>query len=173
MRLREKFIVLTALSGLLVAIVSIIGYWNASTNLEESMEAELAANVAAQTNKLDGWLVSKGQTASDAAHLMTAAKGNTAIIESPESLALADGDKDILELGVGTETGFFQGRQAGNKTGELDPRTRGWYKLGKEKGQLTFTEAYVDKFTNKLVTSAAAPFQVNGQLRGYSAGDSR
>ena len=64
MRLREKFIVLTALSGLLVVIVSIVGYWNASTNLEESIEAELAANVAAQTNKLDGWLVSKGQTAS-------------------------------------------------------------------------------------------------------------
>ena len=166
MRLREKFIVLTALSGLLVAIVSIIGYWNASTNLEESIEAELAANVAVQTNKLDGWLVSKGQTASDAANLMTAAKGNTAIIQSPESLSLADGDKDILELGVGTETGFFQGRQAGNKTGELDPRTRGWYKLGKEKGQLTFTEAYVDKFTNKLVTSAVAPFQVNGQFGG-------
>ena len=39
MRLREKFIVLTALSGLLVAIVSIVGYYNASTNLEASVES--------------------------------------------------------------------------------------------------------------------------------------
>ena len=166
MRLREKFIVLTALSGLLVAIVSIVGYYNASTNLEESVESELVANVGAQTNLLDGWAASKGQVAVDAAHLMSAYKGNTALIESPDSLSLADGDKDILELGVGTETGFFQGRQAGNKTGELDPRTRGWYKLGREKGQLAFTEAYVDKFTGKLVTSAVCPFQVNGQFGG-------
>ncbi len=166
MRLREKFIILTALSGLLVAIVSVVGYWNASTNLEESVEAELAANVSAQVNQLEGWLYAKGQVAKGAANLMTAAKGNTAIIESRDSLALADGDKDILELGIGTETGFFQGRQAGNKTGEIDPRTRGWYKLGREKGQLTFTEAYVDKFTGKLVTSAVVPFQTNGQFGG-------
>lgn len=166
MRLRENFIILTALSGLLVAIVSVVGYWNASTNLEESVESELAANVAAQVNQLEGWLSTKGQVVTNAANLMTAAKGNTAIIESRDSLALADGDKDILELGIGTETGFFQGRQAGNKTGEIDPRTRGWYKLGHEKGKLAFTEAYVDKFTSKLVTSAVCPFQVNGQFGG-------
>ena len=166
MRLREKFIVLTALSGLLVAIVSIVGYYNASTNLEESVEQELIATVTAQENQLEGWLSSKAEVATAAANLMTSYKGNTALIESPESLSLADGDKDILELGVGTETGFFQGRQAGNKTGSLDPRTRDWYKLGHEKGQTAFTEAYVDKFTNKLVTSAVSPFQVNGQFGG-------
>ena len=166
MRLREKFFVLTGLSGLLIALVSIVGYYNASTNLEESVEQELLANVGAQTNQLGGWAAAKGEVAADAARLMTSYHGDTALIQSPNSLSLADGDKDILELGVGTETGFFQGRQAGNKTGSLDPRTRGWYKLGKEKGQLAFTEAYVDKFTNKLVTSAVCPFQVNGQFGG-------
>ena len=166
MRLREKFILLTVLSVLLIAVVSVVGYFQASSNLEESVEEELMTTVEAQENNLEGWLTAKSQIASATANLMTSYKGNTALIESQESLSLADGDSDILELGVGTEAGFFQGRQAGNKTGEIDPRTRGWYKLGKEQGKLAITEAYVDKFTGKLVTSAVAPFKSNGQFAG-------
>ena len=166
MKVKEKFILLAALSGLLMAIVSVVGYYNAYKNLEESVESELNATVTAQANQLEGWLQKNAQVATGAANLMTSLNGNDSIANMSEMLSLADNDSDILELGVGNEKAFFAGRHAGNKTGSLDPRTRGWYKEGRDAGKTVFTEAYVDKFTNKLVTSAVSPFKNNGQFAG-------
>ena len=153
MKLKHKFIILAGLSGLLLAVVSIVGYFSAYNNLQESVENELKSTVIAQANQLDGWLLSGAQVATGAANLMTALNGNDTIANMPEMLSLADGNSDILELGVGNEKTFFQGRQAGNRTGTVDPRERG-------------TEAYVDKFTSKLVISAVSPYQNNGQFAG-------
>ncbi len=166
MKLRQKFVVLAGLSGLLLAIISIIGYYQAYSNLEESVENELKATVNARANQLDGWLLTNAQVATGAANLMTALNGNDNIANMSEMLSLADGNSGILELGVGNEKAFFQGRQAGNKTGTTDPRQRPWYLTARDAGKTVFTEAYVDKFTNELVTSAVAPFKNNGQFAG-------
>ncbi len=166
MGLKQKFFILAALSGLLMAIISIIGYYNAYNTLEASVEKELTATVDAQGKQLDGWLKSNAMVATGAANLMTALDGNDSVANLSEMLSLADKNKDILELGFGNEKAFFQGRQAGNKTGTLDPRERGWYKQAKNEGKTVFTEAYVDKFTGELVTSAASPFTNHGQFAG-------
>ena len=166
MKLKQKFIVLAGLSGLLLAIVSIVGYFKAYGSLEESVENELKATVQAQTNQLDGWLLSGAQIATGAANLMTALNGNDALANMSEMLSLADGNSEILELGFGNEKQFFQGRQAGNRTGTIDPRERGWYKTAKSAGKTVFTDAYVDQFTKELVTSAVSPYQNNGQFAG-------
>ena len=166
MKLKQKFIVLAGLSGLLLAIVSVVGYFRAYSSLEESVENELKATVIAQSNNLNGWLLSGAQVATNAANLMTALNGNDTVANMSEMLSLADNNPDILELGVGNEKTFFQGRKAGNRTGTIDPRERDWYKTGKTAGKTVFTEAYVDKFTNELVTSAVAPYQNNGQFAG-------
>ena len=63
MGLRQKFFVLAALSGLLMAIVSVVGYYNAYNSLEASVERELTATVAAQRNQFDGWLKEKAAVA--------------------------------------------------------------------------------------------------------------
>ena len=166
MKLKRKFIILACLSGLLLAIISLVGYFKAYGTLEESVENELRTTVNARANQLDGWLLSNAQVATGAANLMTALNGNDNIANMAEMLSLADGNSDILELGVGNEKQFFQGRQAGNRTGTVDPRERGWYKTAKSAGKTVFTEAYVDTFTNKLVTSAVSPYQNNGQFAG-------
>ncbi|MBR1727969.1 MAG: methyl-accepting chemotaxis protein [Selenomonadaceae bacterium] len=166
MGLRKKFFILAGLAGLLMAIVSIVGYFSAYNNLEESVESELSATVKAQSNQLDGWLESNAAIATAAANLMTSLNGNDTIANMSEMLALADNNSDILEVGVGNEKAFFQGRHAGNKTGQIDPRTRDWYKEGRTAGKTVFTEAYVDKFTNQVVTSAVSPFKNNGQFAG-------
>ena len=166
MGLRKKFFVLAGLAGLLMAIVSIVGYFSAYSALEESVEGELRETVAAQSKQLDGWLSSNAAVATGAANIMTALNGNDTIANMSEMLSLADNNPDILEVGVGNEKAFFQGRHAGNKTGQIDPRTRGWYKEGRDAGKTVFTEAYVDKFTNELVTSAVSPFKNNGQFAG-------
>ena len=166
MGLRKKFFVLAGLAGLLMAIVSIVGYFSAYSSLEESVEGELTETVDAQCKQLDGWLNTNAAIATGAANVMTALNGNDSIANLSEMLSLADNNPDILEVGVGNEKAFFQGRKAGNKTGEIDPRTRGWYKEGRDAGKTVFTEAYVDKFTNELVTSAVSPFKNNGQFAG-------
>ncbi len=166
MGLRQKFFILAGLAGFLMAIVSIVGYFTAYSALEEAVEGELRGTVAAQRNQLDGWLSSNAAVATSAANLMTALNGNDNIANMAEMLSLADNNADILEVGFGNEKAFFQGRHAGNKTGQLDPRTRGWYKEGRDAGKTVFTEAYVDKFTNQLVTSAVSPFKNNGQFAG-------
>ena len=166
MGLKQKFFILAGLAGLLMAIVSIVGYFSAYNNLEESVERELVATVNAQKNQLDGWLSANEAVATGAANIMTALNGNDNIANMSEMLSLADNNPGILEVGVGNEKAFFQGRHAGNKTGEIDPRTRGWYKEGRDAGKTVFTEAYVDKFTNELVTSAVSPFKNNGQFAG-------
>ena len=38
--------------------------------------------------------------------------------------------------------------------------------LRRDAGKTVFTEAYIDKFTNELVTSAVSPFKNNGQFAG-------
>ena len=166
MGLRQKFFILAGLAGLLMAIVSIVGYFTAYNALEESVEGELRGTVAAQRNQLDGWLSSNAAVATSAANLMTALNGNDNVANLIEMLSLADNNADILEVGFGNEKAFFQGRHAGNKTGQIDPRTRDWYKEGRDAGKTVFTEAYVDKFTNQLVTSAVSPFKNNGQFAG-------
>lgn len=166
MGLRKKFFILAGLAGLLMAIVSIVGYLSAYSNLEESVENELTATVTAQENQLNGWLESNAAIATGTANLLTALNGNDSIANLAEILSLADNNPSILEVGFGNEKAFFQGRKAGNKTGEIDPRTRGWYKEGRDAGKTVFTEAYIDKFTNELVTSAVSPFKNNGQFAG-------
>ena len=166
MSLRNKFFILAGLSGLLMAIVSIVSYFSAYSNLEDSVRNELITTVDARREQLNGWLETNAAVATSASNLMTALNGNDNIANLPEMLSLADGNADILELGLGNEKGFFQGRHAGNKTGQIDPRTRDWYKDGKNSGKTVFTEAYIDKFTNELVTSAVSPFKNNGQFAG-------
>ena len=171
MTLRQKFLVLTGLIGFLLAVVSIVGYFNAYNNLSVSVEGELVSAVEAQGNLLNGWIKEKGAAAEHEANLMTAFNGDFARIKQRDNLAVATSDKDILEMTVGLEDTYFAGYSAGDVTGSKDPRQRPWYQSAKATGGLSFTEAYVDTFTNKLVVSASAPIKANGQFIGAICND--
>ncbi len=166
MGLRQKFFVLAALSGLLMAIVSVVGYYNAYNSLEASVERELTATVAAQRNQFDGWLKEKAAVATSTAALLTELNGSEASL-SREVLSLANNDKDLLDLTMGDERGNFQGYHAGVKTGQIDPRVRPWYAQAKAaNGKTVYTEVYVDSFTNQNMVSAICSFNNNGQFAG-------
>lgn len=171
MTLRQKFLILTGLIGVLLAVVSIVGYLNAYSNLETSVEGELSASVEAQGNLLNGWLKEKGASVEHEANLIAEMKGDAAKMKQTANLAIATSDPDILEMTMGLEDGYFAGYKAGDVTGTRDPRQRPWYQSAKSKGGLIFTEAYVDTFTNKLVVSAGAPIKVNGQFIGAICND--
>ena len=166
MGIRQKFFVLAGLVGLLLAIVSIVGYYTANSNLEESVEHELTVTVRREGADLNGWLMEKGASATNEANLMTAFNGDMARIKSIDALALASSDKQILDINIGMEDGYFASYHTGDGTGRMDPRTRPWYNDAKTAGKTVFTEPYVDRNTQKLVVSVVSPFTANGQFLG-------
>ena len=131
------------------------------------MEQELTATMNDASSQMDGWLRQKGTSAQYAADLLTEFNGDETRLKSIASLALGSSDKEILDLNVGMEDGYFASYRTQNKsTGTLDPRTRDWYNDAKKAGKMVFTEPYVDKNTGKLVVSAVAPFKKDGQFYG-------
>ena len=171
MTLKQKFLILTGLIGLLLAVVSTFGYLSSRDNLRDSVENELLAVIESQVNVLDGWLKEKGASVEHEANLLSAMNGDMARMKQISNLAIASTDSDIIELTMGLEDGYFAGFKAGEVTGTKDPRQRPWYQQAKAAGSLIFTEAYVDTFTNQLIISAGAPVKANGQFVGAICND--
>ncbi len=172
MGIRQKFSVLAGIVGLLMAVVSIIGFYTADKNLEQAVEQELTATMGDAASQMDGWLQAKGASAQYAADLMTEFNGDETRLKSIASLAIGASDGEILDLNVGMEDGYFASYRTQNKsTGTLDPRTRPWYNEAKKAGKMSFTDPYVDKNTGKMVVSAVAPFKKDGQFYGVICTD--
>lgn len=166
MGIRQKFFVLAGLVGLLMAIVSLVGYYTANSNLETSVEKELVVTMGEHGKELNGWLMEKGSSAVYEANLITAFNGDLSRIKNTDVLALASSDKQILDINIGLEDGYFASYYTGDGTARLDPRTRPWYNDAKNAGKMVFTDPYVDRNTQKLVVSAVAPIKANGQFFG-------
>ena len=167
MGLKQKFLALSGMMGVLLLVVSCIGYYTAYTNLHESVEHEMTAVVQTQGKSLDGWLREKAKPTLSAADLLMSleTQGDTAAMH--EIMGLATSDKDILGIGNGLENGFFMSWASGNRTGKVDPRQRPWYIAAKQAGGLAFTDPYKDSNTGKLVVSASAPIKdKSGNFRG-------
>ena len=171
MGLKQKFMALSGLMGLLLAIVSVVGYFMASSALKESVDSELRTTISNESNELNGWLLEKKAFGVATTNHMTSLNGNKEIMQTKETLGTTVSDKEILEMTAGTEDGWFFGFNSGDNTGKKDPRERPWYKDAKAKDKPVFTEAYIDTNTKKLVVSVAAPIKANGQFVGATCVD--
>ena len=169
--LKQKFLILTGLIGLLLAIVSIFGYLSARDNLKTSVEGELIASVESHAATLNGWLKEKGAAVEHETNLLTTMNGDLAKIKQIANLSIATTDKEIIEMTMGLEDGYFAGFKAGEVTGSKDPRQRPWYQMAKSTGSLSFTEPYIDTFSNQMIISACAPIKANGQFIGAVCND--
>lgn len=172
MDLRRKFFLLSGLVGVFMAVISVIGFYTAYTNLESSVEKEFEAVVAASTNDMDGWLRSKGMAAVHTASMLESLQGNPAQ-RLQEVLGTAANDKEILDISYGSEDGRFLCYHDGDITAELDPRTRDWYKDTRQlnSGDLLVTEAYQDGSSKKMVVTAATPVKPGGSFIGAVCAD--
>lgn len=171
MGLKQKFMALAGVMGALMAIVSIIGYYMASSDLQQSIESEMEATVATEAAKLDGWLDEKKAFGVSTSNYLTSLNGNTALLKAKESLGTSTSDKEILDMTAGLEDGYFYSYNSGDNTGKKDPTQRPWYKEAKAAGKPVFTEAYTDTNTGKLVVSVAVPAKANGQFIGATCTD--
>ena len=157
--------------GLLMAAVSIIGYFMASSDLQKSVDSELRATVSREAMTLDGWLREKRAFGEATTNYMTSLNGNYAVMHNKETLGTTISDKEILEMTGGTEDGWWMGFYTGDKTGKRDPRERPWYKEAKAQDKVLFTDAYIAASTGKLVVSVAAPVKADGKFIGATCVD--
>ena len=166
MKIRQKFFVLAGLVGIIIAVMSCVGYYTAYTNLERSVEGELSATVGAEAQGLDGWIHGKANYAVAAATIMPSVGNKGAVPQMQELLKMVASDKEVVGLVNATETGTFVSAKKDN-TGKVNPQERGWYKQAKAaNGKLSFTEVYKDSTNGKLVVTAAMPYEENGKFAG-------
>ena len=166
MRLKQKFLLLASTMGLLMAIVSVIGYYTASNDLRESVDSGLRSSVIAKANRLDGWLQGKKTFATANATYMTGLNGDMEKIKTKEAVGMTGADSEILDQTVGLQDGYFFGFIGGERTGQVDPSSRPWYQLAKSADKTIFTGAYKDTTTGGLIVSAAAPIKADGHFIG-------
>lgn len=175
MGIRQKFMLLSGIVGLILAVVSIIGYYTSYSNLEENVNTELSQAVRANGEAVDGWLREKAKPVTAQANLMT--EMNKAGIqpgtaEMKHFLSLASDDKEIQEMTRADESGMFLPFYNPDETGKIDPHSRPWYSQARTAGKTVYTEAYIDTSTGNLVVSAVAPFYDKEQkFAGAVCGD--
>ena len=103
MGLKQKFVLLSGIMGVLMAVVAIVGYWMASRELQQSVDSELRATVSREAMELDGWLKEKKAFGVATTNYMTSLNGNYEIMHRKETLGTTITDKEILEMTGGTE----------------------------------------------------------------------
>ncbi|MDO4203898.1 MAG: cache domain-containing protein [Selenomonadaceae bacterium] len=167
MGIKQKFFALSGFVGVILAIVSCIGYFGASNAVREGVEREITASVAREQANLDGWLTEKARVSKSAASLMSAVGSNPAMADNHELLKLFQDDKEILVITHGTERNTFISSANGNRTGQINPNDREWYQDIKKGRGFHFTEPYMSKTSKKLVVSAITPYKnAQGQFAG-------
>ena len=164
MGIRQKFIGLAGLAGALMAIVAIVGYYTAATNLEASIERGTRSAIMVRSEQIHAWFSRKVSLAQAAAEYASAA-GTADVPTLQRGLTLANSDKEVASLMNGLESGVsFDAKE--DLTKLFDARTRDWYKAAKSAGKTIYTNAYADVQTKQLVVSAAVPYSVNNQFAG-------
>ncbi len=105
MGIRQKFFCLIGVVGIILAVVSGVGYYIAYSHLSVSIENELRTIVEEEGLIIDRWLQQKGAVVTGAARQLQHL--DPSVAESRAVLGLVDGDADGMDLVNGTESGLF------------------------------------------------------------------
>ena len=99
MGVRQKFFALSGVAGLIMAIVSIVGYLTASEAVETTVEKEIVAVITAASDEAEGWMLEKAQYGESTARMISAFPAqDEAVVRRKEMTATYKGDKDIIDI---------------------------------------------------------------------------
>lgn len=165
MGIKQRFMVMIGLVVLLLAAVSGIGYYMAQSILSDSVKSQMTAIVKYQGSQLDTWIESKAAILDGVGNALSkqSAEVSTTKQTLPYLGAIA-GDKEILDLTSGSDSGNSFSYVDGDVTNDFDARTRDWYKDAKNTGSSLFTAAYVSSggsSDGKIVISYAVPLKAD------------
>ncbi len=166
MGIKQKLMMLSIMAGIVVLLISTLGYFQAYKGLREGAKHELMIVVGEQAEIFNGWLREKQRIAMDEANLMTALADRADIRHLQGSISLYKGDTDVVNVAYGDETGVFFSSRVGIHQG-IDVHTRDWYQRLMKDRKPSFTDPYESLSTKELVVSAIAPFEDgNGEFAG-------
>lgn len=167
MNVKQKFFLLAGVAGAIMAIVSGIGYYTASSAVNDTIEEKIVSIIHAENNAAEAWLLEKGQlgqgVASILAHLPAEQE---AMARSHEITQAVSDDKEVTNLINAMEDGFCMARTGGNQTGQSAWTKRAWYTKAKAAGKIIFTDPYKSKTTGDIVCAAGVPYTRNGAPSG-------
>ena len=99
MGVRQKFFALSGVAGVIMAIVSIVGYFTASEAVENTTEKEIVAVITAAADEAEGWMLEKAQYGEATARMLSSFSAqDEAIVRRKEMTATYKGDKDITKF---------------------------------------------------------------------------
>ncbi|MGM9541039.1 methyl-accepting chemotaxis protein [Anaerovibrio sp.] len=172
MKLRQKFMLLAGMIGVLVLAVSAIGFYEAYTNLKSGVEKELSLTMDQQEEELEGWLREKATAVEHMTAIRETLGESSTVADMREMQGLIVKDKEFLDFYYGHEGDgkvvFYYG---GDVSDKMDPRERPWYKAAKSQDKLVFTEVYKDFNTGKYCVTIAQPYKHNGRIAGVTGAD--
>ncbi len=167
MNVRQKFFALSGVAGLIMAIVSVVGYFTASSAVTETLEKEIVSTIKAESNEAEAWLLAKGQLAQGVASILTHLPASQESLARSQALtqAVAD-DKEMTNLINAMDDGFCMALHGGDQTGKAEWTKRAWYTQAKAAGKVNFTDPYVSKTTGDTVCAAGVPYTRQGAPSG-------
>ena len=167
MNVRQKFFALAGVAGLIMAVVSVVGFFTASDAVKGTVEKQIAAGVRAEVNDAESWLIEKVQlgqgTASIIAHLPASQE---AMARSHEILMAGADDKEVKNFINVMEDGYCMTLETGNQTGKSKWQERDWYKKGMAAGKVVYTDPYKSKTTGEMVVGVGIPYKRQGAPGG-------
>ncbi len=164
MGIQKKFLLLTVVVGVLLALVSGLGYFMAQRALDASIRDDITAHIESEQNGLSGWVGEHVRVAEDlASH---AAALDAASGKPPKELLQTAKDDMMLDITIAREDGYVVGMSDGDLTGDLIPNERAWYRDVRAAGKTIITDPYIDHTTKKLCVSICVPYYTNGSFTG-------
>lgn len=168
--IKKKFIILTGVVAIFMLIISFVGYFNTSRELNQSLNTEVTITMKNVAADMDGWLAQRIAVTQSQATLLSNFNGDFNRMKARENMSLSSYDKFMVDMGVGLEDGTFTSYELGLT--KLDPRTRDWYKNMKSSSSAyNVTAPYVDSNTNQTLVSIIAPIKNGGSFVGAVCAD--
>ncbi len=172
MGVRQKFFALSGVAGVIMAIVSIVGYFTASDAVKNTTEKEIVAVITAAADEAEGWMLEKAQYGEASARLLSSLSARDDVIaRRKEMTATYKGDKDIIDITNAMDDGYCVSFAEGDITKDADWTKRDWFVDAKKAGKLIFTDPYRDSTTKKLCITAAVPYKREGAKGGVICED--
>ena len=167
MNVKQKFFALAGVAGVIMAVVSGIGYYTASSAVNETTEEKIVSIIHAENNAAEAWLLEKGQLGQGVASILAHLPADQeAIARSHEITQAVSDDKEVTNLINAMEDGFCMARTGGDQTGQSAWTKRAWYTKAKAAGKMIFTDPYKSKTTGDIVCAAGIPYTRNGAPSG-------
>ena len=125
MGIKKKFMALTGVVGVMLIVVSLLGYFMAYRALDTSIQGEIAANMEAQRQGVSGWVATHVRINEDLATHMAALD---ALTEKPSKDVIMNAkDPMVLDITVAREAdNYVVATLEGDLTGKLIPNDRPW-----------------------------------------------